>query len=536
MFEYNTILSLTELFYLQYVLGSAIKTQDIFILFCKFYCVDDKERDEIIGLLDDKQINNIHTLNDYYRESRLKQYYREFCGGYDVWDERIEELIAIKGTTFENAQKDKLLSASEKSCGRAYDELVKLATEGVITAKRLLGIMQMKGIYITQDICAGIEQLRDAADWLDIQSLVTVIYYCETERREYLDKLYTVTQKTDYATIVEQLQIKYNIENCAISESAKMLEKAFIIGTAKRDVCSSQHLRIMCSNIISDKDKRAVMLSGNKELVPAVCGLPLRLECGKIDIVGDVKAVLNRTDERALIMRALENNDLRNRDFFRCLCICSNSEYIRDEYTDFIYDAFERSNIVQINVSSLLPIDLDATENNVFVRNCREKENNVYIIKLNGKIDERIVGLIKSLATNSDRKAVSISKLGISIDLSAVLPIFICDKRNAQLLDGSVSVVKAAEISDSEKTLVLEDILYKKQLAFSMGEITVDDAAKDMLLNLPTNKIENILDQAIMSHRTSDKPISLSAETIKEYIGDKITVGIYGFGGVHAKK
>ena len=487
-------------------------------------------------MLGDKKLQAIRTVNDYYRESRLKQYYRDFCGGYDVGDERIEELIAIKGTTFENAQKDKLLSASEKSCGRAYDELVKLSSEGVITAKRILGILQVEGIYITQDVCAGIEQLWDAADWLDIQSLVTVIFYCEADRQEYLNRLYTVTQKTDYAVIVEQLQIKYGIENCANSESAKMLKKAFIVGTAKREICSSQHLRIMRSNILSDKDKRAVMLSGNKELVPAVCGLPLSLECGKIEIADSVKAVLNRSDERHVIVRALSKNDLRNRDFFRCLCICSNSEYIREAYIDFMNTAFVGNNVVQIDVSSLLPIDLDATENSIFVRNCQEKKNNIYIIKLSGKIDEMIVGLIKTLAMNYGRKSVAISRLGISIDMSAVLPIFVCDNKNAQLLDGSVSIVRAADISNSEKCLAIEDILHKKQLAFSTGEVTVDDAAKDILLNMPINKIGAVLDQVILSQRIDSEPIRLSSETIKEYISDKVTTGIYGFGGNHAKK
>ncbi len=465
----------------------------------------------------------------------MKEYYQNFCGGYYIDDERVEELIAIKGAVFEKAQKDNLFCAHEKSSGVAYDELVRLASEGIISAKRLLGILQIEGIYITQDNSVGFENILDAADWLDIPALVTAIKYDNANRQEYLDKLYTVTQKTDYAVIVEQLQIQYGIENFKMSESAKVLDKSFAIGTAKRDVCSSQHLRVLRSNVLSDKDKRAVLLSGSKELVPAVCRLPLQLFSGKIRTSDGVRAVLDRTEENAVIMRALENNDLRNRDFYRSLCISSNSDYVRDAYADFIGKVFPESNIVNIDIASLLPTDLDSTDNNVFVRNCHENEDNVYIIRLAGKIDERIVNLVKTFTTSSNRRAFAISRFGINIDLSAVLPIFVCDGKNAQLLDGSISVVKVAEIAEDEKPLVLTELMDKKQAEFYVCEITLEDSAKEILLNFSVGKISNVLDQAILSQRIDNDPIILSVETIEKFIGDKRAFGAYGFGGTHAK-
>ncbi|MDE5561960.1 MAG: hypothetical protein K2J01_00145 [Clostridiales bacterium] len=536
MFDYNTELAIKELFLLQYILGDAIDTHDAFDLFCEIYCVDESEQSEIVTLLDSRELNNIHTLSDYYREARLRQYFRNFRGGYVVEDERIEELVAIKGAVFEKAQADKLVCAYEKSCGRAYDELVRLAAEGNVSAKRVLGILQMEGMYITQDNHAGRDNLRDAADWLDTQSLATAIYYDENNRHEYLDKLYTVTQKTDYAAVVEQLQIQYGIENCKASESAKILEKAFIIGTAKREICSAQHLRVLRSNVLSEKDKRAVLLSGNKELIPAACALPLQLDHKKIPIKAGVAAPLDRAEESATVISMLDNNDLRDRGFFRCPCICSNSEYIRNAYADYIADIFADSNVVQIEVSSLLPIDLDATENNVFVRSCQEKQGNVYIIKLSGKIDERIVGLVKSFAPSSGRKTFAVSRLGISVDLTAVLPVFVCDGKNAQLLEDSVGIVKAADVTDCEKQSVLDDILGKKQQAFSTGVITVDDAAKSILLDLPICKMDGVLDSAVLSRRTDGEPICLTADIVKKFIGDKKTGETFGFGGTHAKK
>ncbi|MDE5593461.1 MAG: hypothetical protein K2I75_05965 [Clostridiales bacterium] len=536
MFDYNTELALKELFLVQYVLGDAINAHDAFDFFCGVYCVDESDGKEIDALLDDKKLDNIHTVGDYYREVRLRQYFQNFRGGYVIEDERIEELISIKGATFEKAQNDKLACAYEKSCGRAYDELVRLAAEGTVSAKRILGILQTEGIYVTQDSRAGHENLRDAADWLDIQSLVTVIYYGEVDRREYLDKLYTVTQKTDYAVVVEQLQIRYGIENCMVSEHAKTLEKAFIIGVAKREICSAQRLRVLRSNVLSEKDKRAVLLSGNKDLIPAVCALPLQLDHRKIPMNKGVAAVLNRAEEMAAVTSVLENNDLRDRAFFRSLCICSNSEYVRDAYAEYIRNIFPDDNVVQIDVSSLLPIDLDATENNVFVRSCQEKCSNVYIIKLSGKIDERIVNLIKAFAPSGGRKAFAVSRLGIGIDLSAVLPVFICDGKNAQLLDGYVCVVKAADVTDDEKEVVLVDLLRKKQQAFSTGTITVDGAAKDILLDMPISRIDGVLDQAVLSRRVDDGPICLSADVIEKFVGDNKTYATYGFGGTHAKK
>lgn len=536
MFDYNAELAIKELFLFQYVLADAIDAHDMLDMLCNIYCVGENERNEIAGLLSDRRLNTIHTVNDFYRELRLKQYYEEFGGGYETDDERIDELIAIKGGIFETAQKSGLLCAYEKSSARAYDELSRLATEGTVMARRILGIMQMEGIYITRDVRVGLDNLRDVADWLDIQSLVTIIYYNEVDREEYLNKLFTVTQKSECAVIAEQLQIEYGLESYTLSETAKILEKAFVVGTAKRETCSAQQLRIIRSNTLTDHDKRTILLSNNKDLVPAVCGLPLRLDFERINIKGALRPVLNRTKEMSSVSCVLENNDLRNRDFFRGLCICSNSEYIRNTYADAISGAFVGDNVIQIDVLSLLPIDLDTTENNIFLRSCRENQNNIFVIKLYGKIDERIVNIVKSFMSNYGRKAFALPRFGISIDLSAVLPIFLCDKRNAQLLDDQVNCVYASEISENESPLLLDDLLLKKRAIFSTGEIKIDDSAKNILLNTGLEKISAILDQAILSHLTGGEDIVLSEEEIREYIKDKKSTTPYGFGGNHAKK
>ena len=530
MFDYNVELAIKEAFLFEYVLADAVNAQDLFGLLCDIYCVDEQSRNEISELLQAERLVNMHTFDDYCREMRIKQYYNNFCGGYVVENEKVEQLVAIKGAVFEQAQNSKLFSGYDKSSSVAYDELVKLAFEGLVCAKRLLGVMQTEGIYITQDTRSGFENLQAAADWSDIQALVTMIYYNDTDRKYYLDKLFTVTEKNDYADIVEQLQMQYGIDSCNESNAVKMLEKAFAMGVIKRDICSSQHLRVLRSNVLSDKDKRTVLLSGSKEIVPIVCGLPLNLRCENIDPVVQVNAILNRFGEHEIVTRAIRNNRLRDREFYRCPCISSNSEFIREKYSDFICEAFGADRVVQIDVGFLMPIDFEAIENNVFIRSCVENSVNVFAIKLCGKIDERIVNLVKSFATGSVRKAYAISRLGISIDLSSVLPIFICDKRNAQLLDGVVNTISPIDVTEAEKPLALEDILHKKQAAFGMDSISFEEEAKEILLGLPIDKVGNVLDRAIMQ-QCQDGALQLSTEIVRSCIEKKETRDAYGFGG-----
>lgn len=531
MFDYNVELAVKELFLFQYVLADAIAEQSVFELLCKIYCICDSDRDELAVLLADERLANIRTLTDYFREMRLNQYFDNFVCRCDSGNERLDELIAIKGAAFERAQKVKLVSGYEKSCGVAYDELVSLTFDGVVAAKRILGILQTEGIYITMDKRAGAENLRFAAAWSDIPALVALIYYDADNRQDYFDRLYTVTRKTDYAVIVEELQIQYGIDKCEESATAKLLEKAFAVGAVKRDVCSSRILRIFESNVLSDKDKRTIVLSGNNEHISAVCGLPLRLTCDKIPTSVTDTPVLNRVEEKNALMRALDNNGLRNRVYFRSPCVCTDSAYLRSAYSEIIEKTFNGCNVVQIDAGALFPFDFDATENNVFVRSCREGKNNVYIIRLNGKLDDRIVSAVRAFASSGGRKSFPITRLGIGIDLSAVLSILICDVRNAKLLDGVVSAVNIADISDSETEFVLKDVLRRKRVDFEMKKLTIDSAAKGILLGIPIDKIGDLLDVAILSTRSENGCCDLSAEKLRQCMSDLSAFRTYGFGG-----
>ena len=82
----------------------------------------------------------------------------------------------------------------------------------------------------------------------------------------------------------------------------------------------------------------------------------------------------------------------------------------------------------------------------------------------------------------------------------------------------------------------MDDLLGKKQQAFSTGAITVDDAAKSILLDMPVSKIDSILDRAVLSRRIDNGPVCLSADIIEKFIGDKKSGETFGFGGTHAKK
>lgn len=536
MFGYNLEYALKDLSAMQYILADAVDYREAFDVLCDIYSVSTVERDEITEIFADESIVEICTVNDYYRMQRIKEYMKNCGGGYAVRDERVEELIAIKGTVIEQLQKLGLLTAYETSSSMAFDELLRKAVEGLVIAKRILGIMQMQGIFTTRDKNAALKNIRDAADWLNIPAILVYMYFNESSRAEYMDKLYTVTEKSDYTVLVDQFSIAFGIDTYGVSKNAKLLEKAFVAETAKRDVCSSQQLRVLRCNTLSEKDKRVALLSGNKELMSAVCALPLKLSCGKLQAETTLPPVLDRIGESKSIMRALGGSDLRNRDFFKPVCICSPSKYMRNSYADAVVACFPTANVVRIDVASLFPSDFDATENNVFVRSCREKGNNVYIIELADKIDERIVKLVKTFASVSGRRAFSIQRLSITIDLSSVLPIFICDKANAQLLSGAVATVEIAEIRDDERPILLKDLIAKKETQFGIGKITLDDGAIEILLHAPIDNIGDILSDAILARYDLEQYICLSAAEMRLHSQSKINNIGYGFGDHHVKK
>lgn len=535
MLDYKAEYAVKDLFAMQYVLADAIDYNETFSMLCGIYSVTIAERDELIGLLADENIVEIRTVQDYYRTQRIKEFIKPLGGRCVVEDERVEELTAVKGNIMEQLQKFGLLTSYETSYNIAFDELLRKATEGLVVAKHILGIMLMQGIFVTQDKDAALENIRDAADWGNIPTILAYMHFNEAARAEYMDRLYTVTDKSNCTALIESLQMLYGINNCRISQSAKLLEEAFIAGTAKRDVCSPQQLRILCGSALTDKDKGMIILSTNKELVSAAVGLPLNLRHGKIITAKTILPVFNRVTEAETIARRIDSSCLRGSDFLNPICLVSQSKFIRDAYINTIEKYFTGANVVRIAAAMLLPFNFDSTENNVFVRSCNERMNNIYIIELTGEIDERIIKLIRLFAAASHRRAFPISRMQISIDLSPILPIFICDRFNAKQFCGEVHKIEIADVTDNEKKMALKDLSNKMRSAFRINKLTFDDGAVEILLRVPIDTIEEILTDAVLAKCGAERNIRLSAEEMQLHSQSKIRTVGYGFGGRHAK-
>ena len=198
-------------------------------------------------------------------------------------------------------------------------------------------------------------------------------------------------------------------------------------------------------------------------------------------------------------------------------------------YADLIPRCFRGCHVERIEVSDLSECDFEPTKNNIFVRSCDEDSFNIYLLFFRGEVGDREFDLARNFLQSDKRSKFRLNHPGITLDLSAVLPICLADGENAKKLRPYCDVIRISEPAEEEKQSFLRRILAEKASVYGISSLTAEEKLAEKLTRYPVDEIETICDTAIREHRM--QTLTLTEETVRPYMKSAGAKRAYGFGG-----
>lgn len=531
MYSYSEELFLVDYFIFDSVVGRFCDGRSVFERLSRYYFIDANREKELYATATAEEIGDVATLKDYKRYRRLRQY-SEICKIRSIYTDYDDDLMSIKGKALDIATKCELAATSGSTKASVIANIVEKAYAGQVTALRLYGVLQCEGIFFKKSIRDGIKNLTRAARWNSIESILALLQYDKANFKTYTDMLYTLAKGMPYEDILEKAQSRYPIGKPMEIKECILLSKTFGRGQITPDVYFPVYANLLYSEIIPFKDKEKLLLSANKDTVNSYMDLPLKLTMRKFSY--NDTAIAEFTQGNAAnksIARNVLNSDIRRFPTFKPLCVCSDSQYMRNYYAAAIENLFDGAHVARISVSDLTLLDFEPDSNNVFVRNCDEDKNNVFVISFVGDINEQTMKIACSFLQSDKRRKMHLARPNVEIDFGAVLPICLCDKANSQALSQYCDKVEIANPTKTEQPILLRELISEKEKQYGIKRLTVEDSVMGRLCAVSIDAAQSVLDVAIAANRSGDNALTLTVENTSEYIKKYETVRGFGYGG-----
>lgn len=527
-------LFMTEYFLIKAVLGKFLDNgENLFRALSKVFLISEKEVKALYALAENEIAREITTEGEFMQHQRLLKYSR-LVGSHEQVNSEWEEVVSIKGNAILLAQSHGLISDADVSRNALYERLSAAITVGKICALRVVGILQCEGIFFDKNPKAGIKKLLKAADWNDGLSTLALLSYSEKNREFNMARLRLEVEDAPFASLYQTAVEYYGVKGDTADVSlVKLLEKVFASGGLKRDTYDSNFARILLSKAISLKEKEKAVFSPNKELQSLIGDLPLKLSHENVVAV-DVSCLdetaLRREAERTEISRALSNADLRGLVGYRPLCLCCDSKYILTMYAQALMAKSANAHVEIIDVAELPDYDFEPTKDNIFLRGIDEDKDNRLFLFCYGTISERKMDALKRLLQTSRRAKFHLNNIGVTLDLSAVLPICFCDKQNEHMLKPYCDLIQLAPVSQEETSCAIQDVLAAKQKLYGVGTIRLECDIMSIIGRNDIDLAEKLIDVAVRAQRVKGADITLTKAILERLMDDNNRPRI-GFGG-----
>lgn len=531
MINSTTELFLSDFFLIKAILGQYLdNSKALFFNLAKCFLLPKKKADELYNLIDNPVLDEVSSEKDFLQYQRVCQY-TQMMGMSSNISPELDEIIKIKGNAIAGALGMHLIAESDASQNVVFNNLLAAANSGVVCALRITGILQCEGIFFRRSVISGIKNLKNAADWNDIASILTLLYYSKEGRSFNVSRLAMTALDTPFADLYYTAAAVYGIEKTTEVSEVRLLNKAFNTPALKREQYEPKYARILYSRALDLKDKEKAIFSQNKDFTSAIGDLPLKLSRSTLrQSKTSFSTPLNRVCEQDKVARALDNGDLRSISSYRPVCLCSDSRYLLDSYAKAIAEVNKSVHIENIDVGALTDYDFEPTANNIFIRSADEDRDNYYFLFLTGELSERAFDAVKSFLQSAKREKFHLNSPSVTLNLGEILPVCFCDEKNANLFRQYLDIIKLAAICTDERSLAIQDMLDAKTLLYGLSEIELAEGVTQLFESYGVDEIEKSLDEAIRANRVKNQKIILDDAALVPYfkgVGNKVI----GFGG-----
>lgn len=526
-------LFMSEYFLIKAVLGKYLEdSEGLFRALGKIFLIPDGEIDKLYRLSENKTAKAITTNKEFMQHQRMQKY-SQLIGSKKTANAEWEETARIKGNAILIAQSHNLILDADASRNVVYTCLSSAATCGIVSAIRIMGILQCEGIFLGKNEKVGIKTLSKAASWNDSVSTLALLHYCKETREFNMARLRQEVSNTPFEELYKTASKEYGEADAEEIDEVKLLDKSFNSSVLKRETYDPKYARILNSSTLYIKDKEKAVFTLNKEQLCAISDLPLKLSRESmlaVDASGVQNVPIKREPEISIITRALKNCDLRGLSSYRPICLCCDSKYILNMYARAMKKKNPDTHFERIYVAELGEYDLEPTSNNIFVRSIDEDRDNRLLLFFYGDISEKKIEAVKSFLQSARRAKFHLNSPSVTLNLSAVLPICFCDEQNAKWLKPLCDEIQLSEVSDEEMPIAIKDIIASKQKLYGVGAIGFEGEVSDVFNGYDIDTAERLIDAAVRAHREHGAIITLSREILQSYAGDSDQPTI-GFGG-----
>ena len=533
MLNSATELFLTNYFYIAALVGNFLGNgEKLFYRLAKIFFVPHEEAERLYKIADSRDVRQISTPNSFNQRNRLLEYYELFGKSSQIAPE-YDEVIRIKGNALVSLKGTPLEVKGNAPRQVIYNTLLTAANAGSVSALFACGLLQCEGVFFDRNFKAGLKKLNHAADWLDIVSLFALIEYDEGSRSYNLARLEVATYNTPYERLAQDVAHNYVIPNYFGDLSASiLLIKAFSSDTLKREQYDAKVSRILKSDVLSYGDKERLIYTGSKDLFTTVGNLPLKLGRSNFaDMAGSCRLELpfKRPSEKDEVDGWFSRYASSGADMCS-LCISCESEYIQGLYCNALSDALSGAHVACIDISALTGYDLEPSPGNIFVRNIDEDKFNVFMLSARGELNEQMLSSVINFARGSARRQFHISTLGVALDLSGIMIICFCDKRNASVFKQHFQIMELKELSAEERKESFDKIINARAKAYGLVSATICDEAYLSMRDCSIDQAEKALDAAIRLNSANHKNISITVDMVAPHLKNNHKNAI-GFGG-----
>ena len=525
-------LMLSQYFTIYTILGDwLIERKKLFYMLAKIFFIQRGEVEKLYNIVNSPELNEVDTLNKFNQRNRLLKYYG-LLGKGSLLSPEYEEVIRIKGNVLASLKGTPLEVSKNVPRQVVYNTLITAANAGSVNALFACGLLQCEGIFFDKNFKAGMKKLNNAADWLDIVSLLALIEYDEGSRSYNLARLDIAAYNTPYESLIQAVTSNYDIPQYFGNLSASvLLIKAFAADTLKREQYDAKVSRILNSRVLSIRDKERLIYTASKDLFSTVGNLPLKLGKNGADITHDfnIRLPYNRRKEKDEIEEWISRFPGSGTGILPLWIVCE-SEYMQGLYANAFADSLSGAHIARIDVAALTGYDLEPSPGNVFVRNIDEDKFNVFMLSARGELNEQALSIAIKFARGNARGQFHISTLGVALDLSSIMIICFCDKRNAGAFKQHFQIMELKELSAEERKESFDKIINARAKAYGLVSATICDEAYLSMRDCSIDQAEKVLDAAIRLNSANHKNITITVDMITPHL--KIThKNAIGFGG-----
>ena len=542
IFDYLSQMFLSRYFLFDSVCGNFLAEEErhrVFFEMAKIFCLSDDKR--IRELFEETEAEHFRTITDFSS-------YERFCRLLEFAEKSSQPVRLSPSEKKILAQKRAALNSRQKIFGAEialteediYSTLLSKAMNGNVDSMTILAFMELHGICIFRDSENAIKRIRLCASWNNIFGLLMGILYDSDNKEEYYNCLYTILNNENRKQI-----FRYICDTCDFhgpftkDNEARVLERAFELSVADRNVYDSKFATVVFSEMISVEDKKKLLLDSARGSLEACSNIPFDAVQNGAFTVNEKAASefsLRRTNETEKIINNLRLYERGPASICSPLFIVAPDMFFAEMYSEMITAVLGDTPVIELDAATFDAYSLAPIKENVIFRGLSETKNarTVFIIKNCEELEDGILDDLQNLLDYNYRKKFPLNTPSIAVDISQLVLILFSGSRDceAMKLVAECDTVYVEKINRDEKKTVIKALFENRKNEFGTTKASLSEDSIAQLLEADPGKLQKIIDGVLRKVIFGKNPV-ITAEDISTVCKEQNIVNTKnGFGYV----